>query len=394
MKPMTILTICMLAAGALLTACTQQEEPESAGENTPVLRDFTINTSVAAMQTGSGGTTSRSLQPMGPEAENPVKSLAIIQFDSEGNLLRINENEGSGIERYYHYRDFTEGGTLPGNLSPQLTGISLYTGLSQTRVCFIGNMDEAAVEELLYQDGTTNPVGWNDFQNKTVTIRYITEGDEVGHVEQIYLFGYYEGALGAGGSSLDNGETAQAMSVVLSRLIARLEISINLGEGVTLPADHHIYFRLQNVEERAYLFLNVERTNYVHQHAELMPTTDRTDYITGAEFSTFYFYVAPHLVMSELADTNATRLLIWCTTESAENLKEDEADAKILLCNDPLGEMPTAAGAFWLNRNSIYHVNITLTYEDGSSRANGETDSPWGVKEADGSYHYRINLKN
>lgn len=161
-----------------------------------------------------------------------------------------------------------------------------------------------------------------------------------------------------------------------------------------MPANHHIYFRLQNVEERAYLFLNVERTNYVHQHAELMPTTDRTDYITGTEFSTFYFYVAPHLVMSELADTNATRLLIWCTTESADNLNEDEADAKILLCNDPLGEMPTAAGAFWLNRNSIYHVNITLTYEDGSSRANGETDSLWGVKEAEGSYHYRINLKN
>lgn len=392
MRLMTILTICMLVAGAFLTACTQQEEPEGAGENTPVLRDFTINTSVAAMQTGSNGTTSRSLQPMGPEEENPVKSLAIIQFDSEGNLLPINKT-GSGIESYYHYCDFTEEGTLPGSLSPALENIPLYAGLPQTRVCFIGNMEKDDIPTLLQKDEGTR-VGWNDFQDKTVTIRYITEGDKVGHVEQIYLFGYYEGALGAGGSSLDNGGTAQAMSVVLSRLIARLEISINLGEGVTLPADHHIYFRLQNVEERAYLFLNVERTNYVHQHVELMPTTDRTDYITGTEFSTFYFYVAPHLVMSELADTNATRLLIWCTTESAENLNEGEADAKILLCNDPRGEMPTAAGAFWLNRNSIYHVNITLTYEDSNSRANGETDSLWGVKEADGSYHYRINLKN
>ena len=26
-------------------------------------------------------------------------------------------------------------------------------------------------------------------------------------------------------------------------------------------------------------------------------------------------------------------------------------------------ETPTAAGSLWINRNSIYHMNLTLTYE-------------------------------
>lgn len=385
-----ILTLCLLA---IIPACIQQEElpADVILDETPVLSDFTIRTSLSAMQVGGGKSSSRSLEPMGPEEENPVKSLAVIQFDSEGNLLRINRN-GSGISSYYHFRDFTDGGELPGELSPTLTDISLFSGLSQTRVCFIGNMEEEEVEECLYRDGTTTPVGWTDFQNKTVTVNYITSGDNVGHVERIYLFGYHEGAL-SGSGNLDDGTTAGQMSVILSRLIARLEISINLAEDVTLPAGYNIYFRLQNVEEEAYLFLDVDRTNYVHRHSELMPTTNRTDYITGTDFSTFYFYVAPHLVMSDEVETEATRLLIWCTTDDAANLDEEQADAKILLCNDPLKETPTAAGAYWLNRNSIYHVNITLTYEDDVESQSRQTGAPWGVKQADGSYHYTVNMK-
>lgn len=383
------LHIIILGLLIALSACTQRDElaVDNTSNELPDLCDFTIGTSLATMQ---GATSSRSLQPMGPEEENPVKQLAVIQFDSEGNLLEVNRY-GTGISRYYHYRDFTNGGDLPGELSPTLTGITLFT-LEQTRVCFIGNMEREGVEALIQQDGTTNRVGWTDFQNKTVTINYITEGDNVGHVERIYLFGYYDGSL-TGSGSLDNGASASQMSVVLSRLIARLEISINLAEDVTLPNGYNIYFRLQNVEEEAYLFLDVERTNYVHRHSALMPTTNRTDYITGTDFSTFYFYVAPHLVMSDEVETEATRLLIWCTTDDAANLDEEQADAKILLCNDPWKETPTAAGAYWLNRNSIYHVNITLTYEDDEESQSRQADMPWGMKQADGSYYYEVNLK-
>lgn len=383
-----ILALCLLA---IIPACTQQKEfpTDMISDEAPALSDFTINTSLVAMQAGRSEFSSRSLEPMGPEEENPVKSLAVIQFDSEGNLLQINRN-GNGIKSYYHFQDFTDGGELPGELSPTLTDISLYT-LSQTRVCFIGNMTEEEVEECLYRDGTTERVGWTDFQNKTVTVTYITSGDNVGHVKQIYLFGYHEGSLNGSGN-LDDGTEAGQMSVILSRLIARLEIGINLAEGVTLPDGYNIYFRLQNVEEEAYLFLDVDRTNYVHRHSELMPTTNRTEYITGTDFSTFYFYVAPHLVMNNEAEESATRLLIWCTTDSADNLDEKQADAKILLCNDPLEETPTAAGAYWLNRNSIYHVNITLGYKDETATQSRQADASQGVQQADGSYHYQANI--
>ena len=378
------LHIIILGLLIALSACTQRDElaVDNTSNELPDLCDFTIGTSLATMQ---GATSSRSLQPMGPEEENPVKQLAVIQFDSEGNLLEVNRY-GTGISRYYHYRDFTNGGDLPGELSPTLTGITLFT-LEQTRVCFIGNMEREGVEALIQQDGTTNRVGWTDFQNKTVTINYITEGDNVGHVERIYLFGYYDGSL-TGSGSLDNGASASQMSVVLSRLIARLEISINLAEGVILPDGYNIYFRLQNVEEEAYLFLDVERSNYVHRHSELMPTTNRTDYITSTDFTTFYFYVAPHLVMREEKDTEATRLLIWCTTEGPENLDEERA-YDILLCNDPREENPTAAGAYWLNRNSVYHVNVTLTHGD-----EGRAVSSRSIKEEGGGYHYWVDLQD
>lgn len=397
MKARIVIVFCLLAA-AMFSACTQQEEiVSSMPDARPVLRNFTINASVAPMQTDGSEISSRSLGPMGPEEENPVKSLAIIQFDSEGNLLPINQSNGE--TSYYHYRDFTDGGTLPGSLSPALEDVTLYP-LQDTRVCFIGNMDEENIQKLIYNT-EGNGVSWQDFQNKTVEIEYdtdiyeedgVTINDDIGHVNQIYLFGYYEGDL-SGSSGLDNGEAANRMSVVLSRLIARLEIGISLGEGVDLGSNQ-IYFRLKNVEKEAYLFLDVDRESYEHDHIEVV-TTNRTQNIKEGH-GTFYFYVAPHLVKYDKKE-NATRILLWCVenavTDPEKELDENDAH-KVLLCNDPNEENPTAAGAYWINRNSIYHVQLTLTYkETNETRLPRQTDALWGVKQADGSYHYTVNLK-
>lgn len=391
MKTRIVMTFCLLAA-AMFSACTQQEDIISEiPDARPALCDFTINASVAPMQAVGSGTSSRSLGPMGPEDENPVKSLAIIQFDSEGNLLQINKTAGNP---YYHYRDFTDEGKLPGSLSPELEGVTLYP-MSDTRVCFIGNMDEESIQKLIYNEANT-PVGWSDFQNKTVEIEYdtdiykedgITINDDIGHVNQIYLFGYYEGDL-SGSSAPDDGTAASQMSVVLSRLIARLEIGISLREGVEL-GNNQIYFRLKNVEKEAYLFLDVDRESYEHDHIEVV-TTNRTQNIKEGH-GIFYFYVAPHLVKYDKRE-NATRILLWCVENAVTDPEKelDEKDAyEVLLCNDPMEESPTAAGAYWINRNSVYHVQLTLTYEDQSR----QTGAPWGVKQADGSYHYTVNMK-
>ena len=78
---------------------------------------------------------------------------------------------------------------------------------------------------------------------------------------------------------------------------------------------------------------------------------------------------------------------------SAENLViVEDADpipspyynhAEILMCNDPLGENPNVEGSFWLNRNSLYHVNITLTYDNGTraTRTQGDGEYVINLKE-------------
>lgn len=399
MKAITYLSICMLVIAAVLPACTQQEEAVLQSEETPVLRNFTITTSVAAMQAGGNGSASRSLQPMGPEEENPIKSLAIIQFSDDGILRRVNEGTTTAdIHHYYHYISLAkEEEGNPGALSLTLPDIPLYAYSSKTYVCFIGNATTDEIDGLL-MNGTTR-VNWPDFKNKTIDIsatykKSEDEGEDVvGHVNNIYLFGYYEGPLGSGNVSLDN-TIAPKMSVVLSRLIARLEIGINLGDGVNIPSGYHIYFQLKNVEELAYLFLDENRSEYEHKHIEQMPTTDRTDNIRNGQ-GTFYYYVAPHLVRNEKAEENATQLLIWCTKEGKDALNPDDATA-IYLCNDPSvigqSETLTAEGAYWLNRNSIYHVNITLGYKDETATQSRQADASQGVQQADGSYHYQANI--
>ena len=71
---------------------------------------------------------------------------------------------------------------------------------------------------------------------------------------------------------------------------------------------------------------------------------------------------------------NATYLRIWCTEETNPGSVAKEEGYKVLICNDPLQETPTADGSLWINRNSIYHMSLTLTYVDsetGRSRGVG-----------------------
>ena len=359
----------LLVFAAGLGAC--EDNAEALREKEPVRREVCVTASAAAM-TWAEAPVSRSLEPMGPEMENPIKQLAVVQFDEEGNLLRLKQDEADTYP-YFYWRDFTNGGENPGELAiTEEDGfkVPLFAG-RQTRVCLIGNLSEEGVDSLVTRaDGM--PVRWADFLEKTVRIPYVLEAGtsgEVGHVREIYLFGYYEGEL-ADGEELGNEDEFTRMDFTLARLIARLELSISLGEGVSLPDGYNVFFGLDGVEEDVYLFPNVNRTSYVHDHVEITPI-NRTEEIKTGTNNTFYFYVAPHLVRDM---ANATYLRIWCIKETNPGSVAKEEGYKVLICNDPLQETPTADGSLWINRNSIYHMSLTLTYVDsetGRSRGVG-----------------------
>ena len=119
-------------------------------EEKMVQQEVLITAGTATM-TLEGMPSTRSLEPMGPELENPIKHLAVIQFDEEGNLLRLNSDE-SAVHPYFYWRDFTDEGRLPGNLvitEADNFAVPLYIE-GRTRVCLLGNLSEEIVDSLLW----------------------------------------------------------------------------------------------------------------------------------------------------------------------------------------------------------------------------------------------------
>lgn len=380
--------ICGLAA--CLTACTDRQDEVPSAE--AKLVKVSLNLEAQPMETMAENTYSRSTVPMAPELENPMRSLAVIQFDSEGNMLQVNGNS------YFHYIDLTAGGSSVGQTTTQLN-VTL-SAQNDTRVCVIANVDEQRVQELLRHDTENRNKLWSEFRLSTIEIPYILTdetGDKtrVGHVEEIFMYGQYEGNIDEQGMAV-SGKNTKQLSIVMARIISRMEMYIRLGEGVHVPDGYEIYLGFTGIEKSAYLVPGVANylAEYVHNHV-VLPPSERTDLIkgNGTTGTTFYFYLAPHLVLQEHKE-RVTRFIIWCVPNnvSAKDLVIiEDADpipnpyynhAEILMCNDPLGENPNVEGSFWLNRNSLYHVNITLTYQNGTRATSAQGDG-----------EYVINLK-
>lgn len=382
--------ICGLAV--CLAACTDRQDEVPSAE--AKLVKVSLNLEAQPMETMAENTYSRSTVPMAPELENPMKSIAVLQFDSEGNMLQVNGNS------YFHYIDLTSGGSSVGQTTTQLD-VDLFA-LNDTRVCVIANVDEQRVQELLRHDTENRNKLWSEFRLSTIEIPYILTdetGDKtrVGHVEEIFMYGQYEGDINEQGMAV-SGIHSKQLSIVMARIISRMEMFIKLGENVRIPDRYRIYLGFTGIEKSAYLVPGVANyiTEYVHNHVVLLPS-ERTDLIrsNGTTGTTFYFYLAPHLVVQDHRD-RVTKFIIWCVddddddpaklviNDGTDNIPNpDYNHAEILMCNDPLGENPNVEGSFWLNRNSLYHVNITLTYDNGTraTRTQGDGEYVINLKE-------------
>ena len=163
--------ICGLAA--CLTACTDRQDEVPSAE--AKLVKVSLNLEAQPMETMAENTYSRSTVPMAPELENPMRSLAVIQFDSEGTMLRVNEAEPS--HPYFHYIDLTSGGSSVGQTSTRLD-VELFA-MEDTRVCVIANVDEQRVQELLRHDTENRNKLWSEFRLSTIEIPYILTDETV-----------------------------------------------------------------------------------------------------------------------------------------------------------------------------------------------------------------------
>lgn len=84
------------------------------------------------MAGGEAAPGSRALLPMTPEEENMIRTIAVLQFDSEDNLVLVADGERPGSESYYYFRNLTEDEDTPngdpGRLNWTTCGCSPATG--------------------------------------------------------------------------------------------------------------------------------------------------------------------------------------------------------------------------------------------------------------------------
>lgn len=360
------LLACLLS---LCGACTQSDSIPADNPNEPFPRvAYKISTRILPMEGELVQSGTRALQPMTPEEENMIRTIAVLQFDSEDNLVPV--SEPTQKEQFYYFKDLTEDEDTPnGALSPDLDGVILQQSDKKTTVCLIANLSENQVEELTLKDDGKTRVLLSDFRQKTVQIENMLTAENgaggnnqnIGHVKNIYMFGYYEGVLPSG----DNNK----LSIDLGRIIARIEVNFILDNPQELTKK--FYISLANLETRAYVFPGTQSPNADDSWLKMTPT-ERSQYIKDGS-SQFYFYAAPH---SADNPENATQLQIWYTdTNEADQLEEKECHT-ILLCNNPDVEAEDAmAGDYYLNRNSIYHVNVHLTKKTKSQKLSPATRS-------------------
>lgn len=283
----------------------------------------------------------RSLSPLDPKIENTIKSVAIFQFDSEGNLQEV-----SGTGEYYRYYALTSTSNPDGVLSLTMPVTDFYSeDRGNSVVCVLANVPETVVRAKLYPRGSDDPIDYREFQNLTLTLPYSTggaNGNSIGLVESMYMFGYYEGRV---------TERDQKINIALGRLVSRLNLTFKLGEGATFDPSKHLYLALMNVSTEAQVVFTsnpMSTTKWKETNAYEVPT----DFSDGTDFNCF-FYVAP-VMKNDVAE--AVKLKMWYADTRPD--VNSTADYEEYLCTEP----PSAGiRDFKLNRNCMYDFIFTLT---------------------------------
>ena len=283
----------------------------------------------------------RSLSPLDPKIENTIKSVAIFQFDSEGNLQEV-----PGTGEYFRYYTLTSTTNPDGVLSLTMPVTNFYDqDRGNSVVCVLANVPESVVRSKLYPRGSTDPIDYREFQNVTLTLPYATDtqdGGEVGLVESMYMFGYYEGRV---------TQADQKINIALGRLISRLNITFKIGEGATFDPAKKLYLALMNVSTEAQVVFTsnpMSTGKWQETKAYAVPT----DFSTGTDFNCF-FYVAP-VMKNDISE--AVRMKMWYTDTRPD--VNSTADYEEYLCTEPPS---SSLRDFKLNRNCVYDFIFTLT---------------------------------
>lgn len=361
---------CLWAA-LLLAACTA-DEPAPTGEGAIVCPTLAFGVSEMTMTAMP-----RAAEPMSPDLEKYVKTIAVFEFDNEG---WHEKNPAT-----YHFIDFlagtVDGVQGVGSVKPTEFGIVETTldGLKFEKrtdgtICLVANVTEEQVDDfyemICRESGQSyGSMTFDQFKQWALPFEYEqAEGaayDEsiTGHIRTMYMFGYYRGEI--------EPSEPGAVWVDLGRLASRLDITVVNETGADIT------------ERLGYHFDNVCHSAYLFPMKQGMPPTDEAglsrtvicsgpDPVEGDEkheivpqtfpkegIHTRYFYVAAH---SAKGEEDATKLhLFYNRPIVGDDTHSDTSNSVLIpLCNVHPHEAASVANGYSLSRNTRYHFTIRL----------------------------------
>lgn len=232
--------VCM-AVALLLSACTDDDGPTVKDEPTVVYPEIHLGVSEMTMTA-----VSRAVEPMSPDVEKYVRTIAVFEFDNEG----IHDKS----PQTYHFIDFVKGtvddALNVGDVKPTEYGIVETTlkaiqfkSYTDGTICLVANVTQEQVntfyDECKKSGQSYGRMTLDQFKTWALPFEYEqAEGDTydettAGHIKVMYMFGYYQGNI--------DPDTSGEIRVDLGRLASRLDITVvnDTGEELTKRLGYH-----------------------------------------------------------------------------------------------------------------------------------------------------------
>ena len=358
-----------MAVALLLPACTDDDGPTVKDEPTVVYPEIRLGVSEMTMTA-----VSRAAEPMSPDVEKYVRTIAVFEFDNEG----IHDKD----PQTYHFIDFVAGTvddktgvgdvvqTDYGIVETTLKGIA-FKSYTDGTICLVANVTEDQVkafyDECKKSGQSYGRMTLDQFKKWALPFEYeqAKEGtyDETtaGHIKVMYMFGYYYGSI--------DPATSGEIRVDLGRLASRLDITVvnDTGEELTKRLGYHF----DNVCSSAYFFpikmgmpptIGAGLTRTVICSGVGVPVenavTEVPETFKSGESHTRYFYTAAH---SAAGYDDATKLHLFYDRRIVnDDVADNTGSVKVPLCNVHPSEADHVPNGYSLSRNTRYHFTIRL----------------------------------
>ncbi len=324
------------------------------------------------------GLDSRLYTAMTTDRENKIRSLGIVQFDTEGNMREMGS---SGVRHLFTRFDEEQVNGYTRITDDDWSDLLLLNTEKTLRTCVIANLNEVDFLDIVYKDGNTStPVSWDEFQEAKIELKYAQASDilidnklEIGHLTQTPMFGYYEGVLPSWGTTIG-----------LSRLVAQLKLQIKASNPHWVKRSWAIYGAMHNVERETYFMVHDVNTPHVHRDLDAPILLDEHIDLTSANGGYIYYYSAPHV--GSVTAEDATSVNLWFVEMNSDGTSTapswDDPHITIPIGNDPDHDDYT------LTRNTIYSYTVTIPFNEPDDAAyaalevadEGGADLPTGFR--------------